>query len=543
MSPVATAPPRARALRIERPPVVVRREPRRREPLAIFAAAYAVYAIVGLYVTIGLDLVVGDAESRLAHAYFVWWNEPSKLAAIGFVWPPLQTLVLLPLAAVKPLATSLAALPLTSAAFAAGTLVVLDRTLALADVDRAARWALVGALGLNPLFVFYAINGMAEVVYLFFLSAAVAVFLRWSVAPRWSHLPLAGVAFALATLARYETALWLVLILVAVGVLLVQRRETADQIESQLLVLVVPAVYGLLLWCFLNWALTGNPFGFFSEQFPREAAGGPRRITTVELLRDTVVLSLALFPATPIVGGALLAVAVVRRHLAAAVLGLAILMNVALTTAFVLGSHEPLLLQLRYNIRALPLVLLGVALLLMIVPRRSRRLAAIGAVAVVAGSIPTTAAVMLTSEHELGEAAFLHGLVSGENQDGVKGPKGTGVRIGDQRDMAAFIGRHVRERNSILTDDARTYGVLLLDGHPERFLDRIDFGDRRWLFVRNHPVGNVRYVLVDHLATREFNPVDFDLIVAAYPGLADDRPPPFLQLLHRNHTYALYAVR
>lgn len=544
MSPVATAPPRARALRIDRGPgpLVPPRPPRWREPLAIFAIAYAVYALVGLYVTIGLDLVVGDAESRLAHAYFVWWNEPAKLAAVGFVWPPVQTLVFLPLAAVKPLATSLAALPLTSAAFAAATLVVLDRTLALAQIDRAARWALVAAFGLNPLFAFYAVNGMGEAVYLFFLCAGVAVFLRWSLVPRWSHLPLAGVALALAALSRYETALWLVLVMAAVAALLVRRRESVDRIEAQLLVLVVPAVYGLLLWCFLNWTLAGSPTGFFSNQFPREAAGGPTRITTAELVRDTFVLSLALFPATPIVSALLLAVAVVRRHLVALSVCLALVLNVALTTAFMLRSHEPLLLQLRYNIRAMPLVLLGIALLLTVVPRRTRRLASIVAVAVVAGSIPATGAVMLTTDRQLGESAFLRGLVSGESQDGVRGPKGTGVQIGAQRDMAEFIARSVRGRNAILTDDSRTYGVLLLNGHPERFFDRIDAGDRRWFFVRDHPVGNVRYVLVAYRATRAFNRVDYDRILDKYPGLAADRPPPFLRTVHRNATYALYEV-
>ena len=55
-----------------------------------------------------------DGEARLAHAFFALWNQPAKLAAIGTYWPPLETLALLPFAAIRPLATSLVALPLSS---------------------------------------------------------------------------------------------------------------------------------------------------------------------------------------------------------------------------------------------------------------------------------------------------------------------------------------------------------------------------------------------------------------------------------------------
>ena len=70
----------------------------------------------------------------------------------------------LPLAAIKPLATSLVALPLTSAVFGGLLLVVIERLLGLTGLSRPRRYALVAAFGANPMIAFYASNGMAEIV-------------------------------------------------------------------------------------------------------------------------------------------------------------------------------------------------------------------------------------------------------------------------------------------------------------------------------------------------------------------------------------------
>ena len=41
------------------------------------------------------------------------------------------------------------------------------------------RWPLLLAFGLNPMIVYYGANGMAEAVYLFFLTFAVYFLIRW----------------------------------------------------------------------------------------------------------------------------------------------------------------------------------------------------------------------------------------------------------------------------------------------------------------------------------------------------------------------------
>ena len=545
MSPLVTRPPSLGGELLEerlRPPA----EPKDaraivglREPFSIFALAFAFYAAVGLYSTLGLDIVLGDAQSRLAHAYFVLWNDPGKLTAIGFYWPPLQTLVLLPLAAVKPLATSLAALPLTSAVFAAGTLVVLDRALALAEIDRALRWALLAAFGLNPMIVYFAGNGMAESLYLFFLTTAFYLYVRWTVKPRWYDLPLAGLAFSFGVLSRYEVAFWLPLVAVGVVAVQMRRREDVAKIEAALLSVVIPVIYGLMLWTYVTWSITGDPTAYLAVASRPDL---PPAGTATELTLQALVIHLTLFPAAPLLAGILLALAVARRSVVALVLSGALLLNALSTIVFLVRTLEDVPLLLRYNMRAMPLSIVALSWLLVQLAPRRRRLGALTAIAVLLLAIPATAATMATARYQLGEAAFLEAIRTGASQNGQPGPRGPGIDVKAQKEMAEWIRAHVPGRDTILADDSQSFGVMLQDGNPERYLDRVDISDERWAFVRDHPVGRVRYLLVQRGATRGRDPVFYDRILDAYPTLGTGEPPPSLRLVHENGKYLLYAV-
>jgi 4-amino-4-deoxy-L-arabinose transferase-like glycosyltransferase len=563
MSPLARPPalrpatPPARETPRVAPKAPVRVE-RWRETATIFLSAFAVYLAVGVYTTVDLHVVIGDAESRLAHAFFVWWNEPQKLASIGFYWPPLQSLVLLPAAAVRPLATSLVALPLTSACFGAALVVTLDRALGLPRLDRPVRWLILAAFALNPLVLFYAANGMAEIVYLFFLTVALTLFVRWLIEPRWSDLPLIGLAFGLGVLARYEVGLWLPLVVLAALVLLAQGRARAARLEATALVLVVPGIYAVLTWTFIDWTITGQPLGFLGRGLPGgEFATEP----LAGLLGESLLVTFLVFPPTLLLAAILVGVWLRRRELAALILAAALLLNLLTTIALLIRFREPFFLQHRYNLRATPIVIVALAWLLTQVPPERRRAAGLAAAAVIALAIPVTGVTMLTYPQALGsapagttirkstgaEGGFLEALLLGEDQDPAANPDASpadrATSIADQRDMARYISANVSGRNAVLTDDSRTFGVMLMDGHPERYLDRIDQGDEYWFRVLRDPVGRVDYFLVQSGATRARDLAFFDAVVDAYPGLAGGgSPPPFLRRVYANPTYALYRV-
>lgn len=474
-------------------------------------------------------MVLGDAEARLEHAFSVLWNDPSKLAAIGFYWPPFQTLVLLPLAAVKPVATSLVALPLTSALFGAGLLVVLDRALTTLELDRWLRWALVAAFGLNPMIFFYAVNGMAEILYLFFLTLGMALFVRWARMPRWHDLPLVGFAFACGVLSRYEVGAWLPLVLVAVVAVLMSRRVAVLQIEAAVLAVVIPVGYALLLWTFLTWEILGDPLGWFKALFPRSAgttAAAPEPLGG--LILDAVQIHLTLFAPTVFVAALALTVAIRRRSIVGGVLGASLLLNLATTLFILVRSQSTTFLELRYNMRTIPLVLIALGWLLLTVPPARRRLAGFTAVAALVLAIPVTGWTMLTSDHVGAERVFLRALLYDEATD----------YVDEQRTVAEFIRARVPGRNRVLTDDAQTFGIALIDGHPERYLDRIDVGDDAWRRIRDNPVGRVDYFLIRRGGSGT------DLIAQRYPGLSDpSRPAPtFARQVFRNGRYVLFAI-
>lgn len=553
MSPLVARPrPVPELLREERRARANLPEPRRREwlePAIVFAVGYAAYAALGTSLVTGADLVVGDAQSRLAHAYFVWWNEPSKLAAIGFYWPPLQTLVLLPLALIPALASSLVALPLTSALFGAGLLVVLWQSLTWAGVGRAPRLAIVALFGANPLYAFYAVNGMGEILALSLLALGVWTFLRWSRDPHWADLLIVGAALAFGTLARYEVALYTAPLAFAIVVVHLRRRDKITQIEASLLALTVPILYGVLLWAYINSTIAGDPVAFLRAGVPAELPPDPAFDNPLRLLVDAIATDASIFPLTLVVAATLLATGVRRRDGIAFALACLLLLNILTTFALLLAARQGYLLELRYNMRSLPLTLLASAWLLAQAHPSRRRLGA-GALAVVLLlTIPLTGRTMLRHDRELGERIstdVVRVRPRSRSDDFVRTvlrrpPRlsddgAAGVDIRSQRAMADYIRSRVRGRNAILTDDSRTFGVILADGKPGRYLDRIDFGERHWLEVLRRPVGRVEYVL---LVDR---PYDLDRTVVEYPTIRSGGSPPFLRLVHREGPYQLYQV-
>jgi hypothetical protein len=103
--------------------------------------------------------------------------------------------------------------------------------------------------------------------------------------------------------------------------------------------------------------------------------------------------------------------------------------------------------------------------------------------------------------------------------------------------MAAFIKNRVTDRGSILTDNAQTFGVILLTGRPEVFFDRVDKGDTKWRRVAARPQGGedeVDYFLVAQDAGG-------DQLHNRYPEAADNQVQG-LEVVYFNERYTLLRV-
>lgn len=494
------------------------------ETLALFTVCFAGYAALGYRVVVQQHVVVFDALARLSHAYFVWHNQPPKLAAIGFVWPPLATVVFLPFSAIKPLATSLVALPLTSAVFAAALICVLNRLFQLAEMPRPQRYLLLLAFAVNPMILFYATNGMSEIVYLYFLVAGVYFFFKWYLNRVAASLILAAACFSAGILSRYEVITWAILLTGIILVALIRQHVSRTELEGTTIAYLAPISYGVSLWLFFNWLILDDPLFFLRNQAP----GGTRRpgevdasltvagdgIPAGELARRILELNVQLFPLTLAVLLAVVGLFVFRRDLMSFTIAALISLNAAFTGILIYVSNAESYIQLRYNMRAMPLALVGVAWLYLVARERGRRtLLVAGAFAIMVTSLPLTWNTMKTFEIQYMEQAFTRAISTWDDQEGTGSIGGYGVGIAAQRDVAERIKRTIAGRDAILTDDAQTFSVMLLTGRPSLFFDRIDKGDQEWLDVLERPWGRVRYVLISRGGD--------DFVRLRYPGLAD----------------------
>ncbi|MGI8460342.1 MAG: ArnT family glycosyltransferase [Solirubrobacterales bacterium] len=528
----------------------------RRAPLiamaAVFISFFALYFAIGYHVVVDLHLVNFDSLSRLSHAYFIWWNDPPKLAAIGFIWPPMQTLVYLPVSLIKPLAVSLAAIPMVSAFFMAGTILVLDRTLALTEVRWFARWPLVLVLGLNPMIVWYGANGLGEAVYLFFLTAGVYFLVRWSMVRRTHLLAMVGLAIGFGILSRYEIIPFAIVIGAGIATLVggSRRARASQELEGSLLLYLAPVAYAGAAWMFFNWLIIGDPISFLAISPTEADIGAPAQSTTAIVppghdlattVEQVLALNIGLFPLAILVVPPLLLTAALKRDLMSLILVALLGTNAVVTAALFLDSGESNLLQLRYNMRAIPLALMGVGwLYYMWRPKPMRAAIVVATLAILLASLAGTWRMMQTYPFQGEENLFLAALTSGESQEGNISISGFPNGIGDEQEIADWVDANVADDEHVLTDDAQTFGILLLSGHPERFFDRIDKGDERWQAALDAPFGTVDYLLIS--TDKRCPSPCVDLVRERYPDLSTSDPEAGFTVVLRTKRYLLLEV-
>jgi hypothetical protein len=515
------------------------------ESALLFVILYAIYAFIGYRLVVDQHVVVLDGLSRLAHAYFAWYNEPAKLASIGFEWPPVMTMVFLPLALIKPLATSFAALPLTSALFGAGLVVMVNRILSTFGMRLVLRLPLVLLFAANPMLVYYAANGMAEVVYLFFLVLALFFLIRWYRSGHTHTLALCGGAIALGALARYELIAFAIVMGVGILWIIATRARSRQEVSGSFLLYIAPIAYGIGGWCFFNWLIIGNPLFWVEKQAEKNVVvgrgvAGHEHLAALpigDVLHKVWTVNLELFPLTLIIVPALLIAFAFRRDAMCLILAALASLNALMTTAFILNSHDESLLQLRYNMRAMPVALIAAGWLFWLFRDRIARMA-IWAVtaAILALSLPLTWHTMQTYPYEFEEQAFTRALFSGEDQEGTFSIGNYHVGVAPIREMSDYVTSLHPSRDAILTDDeSQTFSVMLASGHPDWFRDRIDHGDKSWQRYLRDPYGKVDYIMVSRIG------IDIDHVRYCYPQIADGGLPGTKVLL-RNERFVLLKV-
>jgi surface antigen len=215
-----------------------------------------------------------DGLSRAVSALQVLWSADPHLAAVGFVWMPLPSLIELLWVSIFPVrpgvvASGLAS-TLTTALAGGATAAVLLYTCRRLGLPRRLGWTYALVVSAQPMLFLYATNGSSEGVAAPFLIGAVAfVTLFWHTGQRrW--VAAAGIALALGFSTIYETVPYGAALFAALagGILWgSETRRSAPQgrwraVEGLGLSLLVPAVFVAILWLAANVVIMDDPLHF-----------------------------------------------------------------------------------------------------------------------------------------------------------------------------------------------------------------------------------------------------------------------------------------
>lgn len=236
----------------------------------------ALYLTVASLLAFRYHLVAGDAVARMANGFYVLYSRDPHLAAIGFVWEPLQSiadmLFLLPNHLWPALSHRDMAGAFVSVIGMVGAVHQLRSALREWGVQRAPRLVLTALFALDPMILYYSGNGMSEGLYLFTLVAATRYLLRWIRTKSLSSLAYAGVWLGLCYLTRNEAIGAAVAGLFAV--VLVSYSDSSDAESGRFagalhdgVIFFLPCLIAVAGWAIASYVIVGEFFAQFSSVY------------------------------------------------------------------------------------------------------------------------------------------------------------------------------------------------------------------------------------------------------------------------------------
>jgi len=495
---------------------------RTRKAFLAFGAVLGLYLVSGAWLALAQHFIVGDAWSRVGNASYVLLSRDPHLAAIGFVWNPLPSLLALPFVALRALWPSLVtegfAGNILSALFMAAAVREMWSILDEARVPRHASVALTALFALHPVVVHYAADGDSEAAFIFLLLFGIRHLSRWLRRNDPVSLVTTALTLAVAYLVRYETAAAaLSCVLLVAGVSFARSRgvprDRIAPVFADAAVIGLPFAMAFTAWAAASWLIVGSPFEQFAgiygtasqlaadhdNIFAGTGQGTPAAV--VYALRQLTGLAPFLLPV-----GAIAAVLTVRRRDAAILAPLAMIGGVLVFAlwAWISGRTGG---WFRYYITVVPLVtvLAGYAMrdirLGAIVRNhigRLRVLAAIGILSFVAVGLPSSAQTMIDP---------LLGRGEGDQADDLR-------RYLAGKEVAAYLDSRALPPGSVIVDVFLGFPIVLQSDNPRQF---IITPDRDFRAVLSAPANfGARYLIVPPTSSGLGS---LDAIGRQYPGV------------------------
>lgn len=491
----------------------------------LFLLATAGYLAVGLYLAVEPHYILGDSLSRASAARSVLFSRDPHLAAIGFIFTPLVTVVQLPVVLLSHWWPVLTAWNISgvvvSAPFMAGAVVQIRGICADRGVPVWLVWVLTAIFAVNPMIVFYGANGMSEAPFVFLLCWTARRLIRWLHTDDVHDLCLAAVALAAAYLTRYDA------LPVAAGVTVFvagvtwlrthgPRRHRVTDTAMDALLVAAPTGIAFVAWTVTSWLITGEPFQQFTSDYGNtsiveQSSSGGGALEPLYGLLYSISEIMILGPVLPLLIPVCLVLAWRRRDpevLAAGIVFGAVLAFA--TRNYMTGTTFPFL---RFYISAIPLM---VVLACQLVPprgevparrpgrhQRPRRTApgrgvrtpAIFAAVLVLATPIVTGALMLSPALSVQQYALQEILFPDRTDT-------SATRSQERRIIASFrtereLARYIDDLDlpdaSVLMDTVYGFAVYTATDRPRTYIIP---SDQDFITVLNDPAAHgVRYIL------------------------------------------------
>ena len=499
------------------------------EPVAVFLVAAVGYLGVAALMA-GHNIVFADAMSRVGNAYYVLFSRDPHLPAIGFVWNPLPSLVLLPLLPFRFLAPWLVsngiAGAVQSALTMAGTVSVLIGVLRRFGVGRAARVVVTVLFAVQPMILLYAGSGLSEPMLLLFLMVTTYCLVGWLQGGGAGSLVGAGLALGLAYLTRYEALAPAAACAALVAVVSWWRasgpvRARLGVAANDTVLVAAPFVFTFALWAAMARVLVGQWMPTFSSTYGNSAqvqsgASSIRSVTGSTLGEALGYLARQLEGLAPLLAVLVVAalVAAVRRRDTTALVAPAAFGSVSVFSAVVLLLHSSFG-WLRFQIAVIPLAAVLAGTVVAAAGPRLRRVAPAAVAVCLALAVPAQFRTLTDTSTGLAreESPMLHSTFS--PQQATFEERRSLLIFHTEREIAAYVDRLDPGEGSVLTDTAYAYSVVMASRRPTQF---VITSDRDFAGAVADPAGHgVRYLLVP---APELGHAD--ALQARWPGLYEN---------------------
>ena len=331
----------------------------------VILVPFAAYFTVAMLLDFRYHSFDGDSISRMANGFYMLHSRDPHLAAIGFVWNPLSSVVDLPLLTFNSLWPALASHNVAGTSMSAvamsGAVYQLHSILREWKLTAPLRLLLTAFFAFNPIILLFGGNGMSEALYLFTMLAATRYLLRWLRVDDLASLVFAATALAFAYLERSEPVAAAALATPLVCWVTFarsggERRERVWAGLTDAVIFVMPIVTAFLGWAAMAWVITGQPFQQLTSKYGNAALISNSHIEPGALSTRLVHEMSAITYTGPLLTVIMVAAAIValrRRNLQ--ILGIAAVLGGGL--AFTLASYltNAIFPWYRYYILVVPL--------------------------------------------------------------------------------------------------------------------------------------------------------------------------------------------